>query len=69
MQKVLVKWTGLPYAEATFELLDEVMANIDGGRAGVLEYKVRTPGMCAWHVHLPVSRYGSRLLPEPVRSP
>ena len=37
-QKLLVKWEGLPYAEATFETLQDVIKV--GGQKDILEYQV-----------------------------
>ena len=43
-QKLLVKWRGLPYAESTFETLQDVIRI--GGQQDIIEYQV--PGSLFW---------------------
>lgn len=46
VQKVLIKWRGLPYAEATFEKLEDIF-EVDG-RADVVEYQVWACPLWLW---------------------
>lgn len=50
-QKLLVKWRGLPYAESTFETLQDVIRI--GGQNDIIEYQVplcsmTKENMCCW---------------------
>lgn len=60
-QRLLVKWRGLPYAESTFESLQDVLEI--GGQQDIIEYQVR-PQATSFASKAPACPMSSRFLNE-----